>query len=330
MTALAAPAFAPVRVDVHLRPADRRAALRADALAGLAGAPKSLPPKWFYDLRGSLLFDEITRLPEYYPTRRERAILRRRVREVARVTRADTLVELGSGTSEKTRLLLDALAGSGGLRRFVPLDVCEEMVRESGAEVAARWGIEVHGVVGDFEHHLDRLPGGGRRLVAFLGSTLGNLDPRGRARLLGTLRAALSAGEWLLLGVDLVKDAGRLVAAYDDPAGVTAAFNRNVLAVLNRELGASFALDRFEHVARFDAGESRIEMWLRSTCDQAVPVRALGVTARFARGEAMLTEISTKFRRPTVEAELAAAGFELARWWTDPAGDYALCLARAA
>jgi L-histidine N-alpha-methyltransferase len=331
--AVAAPAtlLAParVRVDVHLTPEDRARALRDDVLSGLRASPKSIPPKWFYDARGSRLFDAITRLPEYYPTRRERSILSRRAVEIAQLSRADTLVELGSGTSDKTRLLLDALAGRGRLCRVVALDVCEEAIRESGAAIAWEYpGVEVHGVVGDFERHLDRLPGGGRRLVVFLGSTLGNLERPARASLLASLRAALGAGETLLLGVDLVKDARRLVAAYDDEAGVTAAFNLNVLAVLNRELDGSFALHRFRHVARFDPDESRVEMWLRSRCDQVVSLRALGLEVGFARGEAILTEISTKFRRAGLEAEVAAAGFEPLRWWTDPAGDYAVCLSR--
>jgi L-histidine N-alpha-methyltransferase len=316
-----------VVVDVHLAPDATAHALEADVRAGLASSPKTLPPKWFYDDRGSELFDEITRLPEYYPTRTERSILVAHARDVAELTKADTLVELGSGTSEKTRLLLDALRDAGTLERFVPFDVSEQTLRDAAAAVAAEYdGVRVHAVVGDFEHHLGELPGGGTRLVAFLGSTIGNLAPEPRARFLADLATTLAPGDALLLGTDLVKDVDRLVAAYDDAAGVTAAFNRNVLSVLDRELDADFDPDAFDHVARWNAGAEWIEMWLRSHRNQTVHLRRLGLTVEFAAGEAMRTEISAKFRRDGVARELAAAGFELAEWWTDPAGDFALSL----
>jgi L-histidine Nalpha-methyltransferase len=316
-----------VRVDVHLGPDDLAAALRADARTGLTSQPKDLPPKWFYDARGSQLFDEITRLPEYYPTRAERAILERRAGEIARATAADTLVELGSGTSEKTRLLLDAFAGAGHLSRFVPFDVSEATLRGAAAAIAAEHpAIEVHAVVGDFEHHLGRLPTGGRRLVAFLGSTIGNLAPAARAAFLARVAAGLAPADSFLLGTDLVKDVGRLEAAYSDRAGVTAEFNRNLLSVLDRELDADFDPARFEHVARWNARHEWIEMWLRSAGAQSVKVRALDLTVDFDAGEEMRTEISAKFRRAGVEAELAAAGLELRHWWTDPGGDFALSL----
>ncbi len=315
-------------LDVHLTADDIRAGLRADVAAGLARRPKELPPKWFYDDEGSRLFEEITRLPEYYPTRRERAILADRADAVARLTGADTLVELGSGTSEKTRLLLAALRRGANLRRFVPFDVSEATLCAAAAAVAAEYpGVEVHAVVGDFEHHLGRIPGGSRRLFAFLGGTIGNLAPKPRADFLAGLSAAMEPGDSLLLGTDLVKDERRLVAAYDDARGVTGAFNRNVLHVVNRELRADFVPERFAHVARYDADAEWVEMWLRSDEAQAVTVADLGVTARFAPGEAMRTEISAKFRRPVVEDELAAAGLALSRWWTDPDGDFALTLA---
>ncbi|HEY4397100.1 MAG TPA: L-histidine N(alpha)-methyltransferase, partial [Acidimicrobiia bacterium] len=205
--------------------------MRADARAGLTASPKVLPPKWFYDAEGSRLFDEITRLSEYYPTRIEREILTARAGDIAAATSADTLVELGSGTSEKTRLLLDALSAHGSLRRFVPFDVSEPTLRDAAHAIELEYpGVDVHAVVGDFEHHLDRLPRDGTRLVAFLGSTIGNLDPDGRARFYRSLASGLVPGDALLLGTDLVKDTRRLVAAYDDAAGVTAAFNRNVLS----------------------------------------------------------------------------------------------------
>jgi L-histidine N-alpha-methyltransferase len=318
-----------VRVDVHLAATDLTDALRADARRGLTSTPKDLPPKWFYDDRGSQLFDEITRLEEYYPTRRERSILEARADEIAAASGADTLVELGSGTSEKTRLLLDAFARAGLLRRFVPFDVSEQTLRDAATAISGEHpGIEVHAVVGDFERHLDRLPGGGRRLVAFLGGTIGNLPPAVRAEFLAAIAAGLAPGDTFLLGTDLVKDVDRLVRAYDDAAGVTAAFNRNVLSVINRELGADFEIEAFEHVARWNADDEWIEMWLRSPVAQTVKVPELDLVVEFGAGEEMRTEISAKFRRDTVRAELAAAGLALAEWWTDPEGDFAVSLAR--
>jgi L-histidine N-alpha-methyltransferase len=316
-----------VTVDVHLGPDDTARALAADVRAGLTATPKTLPPKWFYDDRGSELFDEITRLPEYYPTRTERGILVAHARDVAELTKADTLVELGSGTSEKTRLLLDALRDAGTLGRFVPFDVSEQTLRDAAAAVAREYdGVRVHAVVGDFEHHLDLLPDGGTRVVAFLGSTIGNLAPAARAQFLADVATALSPGDALLLGTDLVKDADRLVAAYDDAAGVTAEFNRNVLRVLNRELAADFDPDAFEHVAVFDPVAEWIEMRLRSVRDQTVTVADLAMTVEFEAGEEVRTEISAKFRKDGVARELADAGLELTEWWTDPAGDFALSL----
>jgi L-histidine N-alpha-methyltransferase len=314
-------------VDVLLTPADLRAALEADARAGLLAVPKDLPPKWFYDQRGSQLFEEITRLPEYYPTRCEREILFSRAGEIAGAARADTLVELGSGTSEKTRLLLDALRQADHLARYVPFDVSEATLRSAAWAVSEEYpGVEVHGVVGDFERHLDALPRGGRRLIAFLGSTVGNLVPEERARFLARLASGMAPGDSLLLGTDLVKDPARLVAAYDDPGGVTADFNRNLLRVLNRELGADFVPGLFAHVARWDSDREQIEMLLRACRPQTVRVAALGLSVAFADGEEMRTETSAKFRRAGVEAELAAAGLRLVRWWTDSRGDFALSL----
>jgi L-histidine N-alpha-methyltransferase len=317
----------PIRVDVHLEPDALARGLEADVRDGLTRVPKTLPPKWFYDDRGSELFDAITRLPEYYPTRAERAILDVRAGEIATRTEADTLVELGSGTSEKTRLLLDALARAGTLCRFVPFDVSEETLRAAATAVASEYGgVEVHAVVGDFEHHLDRIPRGGRRIVAFLGSTIGNLAPGARARFLSEVADDLAPGDSLLLGTDLVKDVDRLVAAYDDAAGVTAEFNRNVLRVINRELDADFDVDAFAHVARWNAREEWIEMWLRADHAQHVSIGGLGMQVEFVPGEELRTEISAKFRRDGVERELAAAGLALDAWWTDPAGDFALSL----
>jgi L-histidine N-alpha-methyltransferase len=315
-------------LDVHLGPEDLVEALRRDVLAGLAASPKQLQPRWFYDAVGCALFDEITCLDEYYLTRSEREILVDHADDIAIATGADTLVELGSGTSEKTRILLDAFSEAGALERFVPFDIAEMTLRSAAVSVASEYpGTSVHAVVGDFEQHIGMLPDGGRRMVAFLGSTIGNLVPAKRAKLLSEIAGGLVAGDSLLLGCDLVKDAARLEAAYNDALGVTAAFNLNVLSVLNRELGAGFDPERFAHVARYDAENEWIEMRLRSLEDQTVPVVDLGIEAVFARDEEMRTEISTKFRREGVERELAAAGLELRHFWTDAAGDFGLFLA---
>jgi len=302
-------------------------ALRRDVREGLTQTPKSLPPKWFYDSVGSELFDQITRLPEYYPTRAEAQILRARSAEIAAASGADTLVELGSGTSEKTRMLLDALRDRGSLRRFIPFDVDASVLNAAGSAIQQEYpGVEIDAVCGDFEEHLGKIPRVGRRLVAFLGSTIGNLTPGPRAEFLSALADTLQPGDSLLLGTDLVKDTGRLVRAYDDAAGVTAQFNRNVLAVVNRQLDADFDLAAFRHVARWNHDEERIEMWLRATSAQRVHVGALGLAVDFAAGEEMLTEVSCKFRPEGVEAELAEAGLRRTHWWTDPAGDFGLSL----
>jgi len=312
----------------HLAADSAYHALRRDVLDGLQREPKTLPPKWFYDSLGSELFDEITRLPEYYPTRAEAEILRDRSAEVASASEADTLVELGSGTSEKTRALLSALHGHGSLRRFVPFDVDASMLSTAATAIQHEYeGVEIQAVCGDFEEHLAEIPDGGRRLFAFLGSTIGNLTPEPRAQFLASLSAVMRPGDSLLLGTDLVKDIGRLVRAYDDSAGVTARFNRNVLAVVNRELDADFDVDAFAHVARWNADEERIEMWLRADRGQRVHVGALELAVDFAAGEEMLTEVSCKFRPDGVTAELAAAGLRRIRWWTDSAGDFGLSLA---
>ncbi|MGD1208204.1 L-histidine N(alpha)-methyltransferase [Mycobacterium seoulense] len=312
----------------HLAADSADRALRRDVFEGLQRTPKSLPPKWFYDSLGSHLFDQITRLPEYYPTRAEAEILRARSADVAAASGADTLVELGSGTSEKTRLLLDALRDRGSLRRFVPFDVDAGILSTAAAAIQREYaGVEINAVCGDFEEHLTQIPTGGRRLFVFLGSTIGNLTPGPRAEFLSSLSAQMRPGDSLLLGTDLVKDTGRLVRAYDDSAGVTAAFNRNVLAVINRQLDADFDIEAFDHVARWNADEERIEMWLRAGRRQRVRVEALDLTVDFAAGEEMLTEVSCKFRPDGVSAELAGVGLRRTRWWTDAAGDFGLSLA---
>lgn len=307
---------------------DLAKALRRDVQHGLTQSPKTLPPKWFYDAKGSDLFDQITRLPEYYPTRTEASILQDRAADIAAASGADTLVELGSGTSEKTRLLLDAMRDSGALKRFIPFDVDPSVLRDAAGALHAEYpDIEIEVVCGDFEQDLGTVPKVGRRMVVFLGSTIGNLTAQPRAEFLAALADSMQPGDSLLLGTDLVKDVGRLVRAYDDSAGVTAAFNRNVLAVVNRELDADFDLDAFDHVARWNPEQERIEMWLRSTTDLRVRIGQLDLTVDFAAGEEMLTEVSCKFRPEGVEAELAAAGLRRTHWWSDGAGDFGLSLA---
>ena len=317
------------RVDVHLNTDDLRAALEHDALVGLTSSPKDLPPKYFYDDRGCRLFDEITRLVEYYPTRAERSILVAHADQIATTTRADTIVELGSGTSAKTRLLIDAGLRAGSLRRFAPFDVSETTLRHAASAIATDYPtLSIHAVVGDFEHHLGCLPEGGTRMIAFLGGTVGNLAPGERAEFFDALAGIMNSGDTLLLGTDLVKPAEQLVAAYDDADGVTAAFNRNVLHVINRELGADFAPDQFAHVARWDPEAESIEMRLCASAAQTVKLPAIDLVAEFEAGEELRTEISAKFRREGVASELAAAGLELTGWWTDPAAQFAVSLAR--
>jgi L-histidine N-alpha-methyltransferase len=291
-----------------------------------------MPPVWFYDDRGCDLYEAITRTPEYYPFRTEQALLERAAGEIAGAAGASVLVELGSGNSQKTRLLLDAMAAApAGLTGYVPFDVAEATMRAAARELADDLGIGVHAVVGDFHEHLDGIPEvGGARLVAFLGSTIGNFGPDQRARFLAEVAALLAPADRFLLATDLVKPAERLVAAYDDAAGVTAAFNLNLLAVLNRELGADFDLDGFEHRAVWDADDRWIELSLRATRAMTVKLPEIDLVVEFAAGEQMRTEISTKFTEDQVRDELAAAGLAVTDRWTDPAGDYLLTLARPA
>lgn len=317
-------------LDIHLTEHDAETALRSDVVSGLTASPKYLPPKWFYDARGSELFEQITALPEYFPTRTERALLEHSVDEIARVSGAQTLVELGSGSSTKTRLLLDAFRRAGTLRRYVPQDVSAAALREAMADLAVEYpDLEIHGVVGDFTTQLDRLPGGDRRMVAFLGGTIGNLRPHERRLFLDQLRAVLAPGEQLLLGTGLVVDEPTLVAAYDDERGVTAEFNRNVLHVLNRELGADFDVDAFSHVARWNRVDEWIEMRLRADRAMTVHVPEVELVVDFAEGEEVLTEISAKFHVAGVRQMLQASRFAPVHTWTDPQRRFALTLATA-
>ncbi|GGV66483.1 MULTISPECIES: L-histidine N(alpha)-methyltransferase [Streptomyces] len=316
--------MSPFRITRTLPEDAVAAALRSDVRDGLTRTPKTLPPKWFYDAHGSELFERITELPEYYPTRAEREILQDRAGEIATLLPARTLVELGSGSSEKTRLLLDALTG---LHTYVPVDVSESALRQAGQALAVeRPSLRVHALIADFTAGLVLPDTPGPRLLAFLGGTIGNLLPDERARFLTAMRSLLTAGDALLLGTDLVKDPEVLVRAYDDAAGVTAAFDKNVLTVIDRELGADFDPDAFDHVALWDADEERIEMRLRSRTTQTVKVPALDLTVDFAAGEELRTEVSAKFRREKVTGELTAAGFAPVGWWTDAAGRFAVSL----
>ena len=314
-------------IDYFLTADDLAKSLRQDVVNGLTASPKTLPPKWFYDERGSELFEDITRLEEYYPTRRERAILAVRAPEIAEATGARVLLELGAGSGEKTRLLLRALAGT--LRTYVPVDVSGDFLAGAADQIAADHpGLRVHAVVADHERHLHQLPDGERRLIAFLGGTIGNMPPAERVSFLSGLRASMGDDDALLLGADLVKEPRRLVAAYDDASGVTAEFNRNVLHVINRELGADFVPERFEHVAVWNSSDEWMEMRLRSMVRQVVGLPALDLSVEFAAGEEMRTEISAKFRRERLEAEMGAANLRIDRWWTDPDGDFVLSLVR--
>jgi L-histidine N-alpha-methyltransferase len=320
-----------IRIDSHLAGAEQRS-LAEDVLDGLTRPFKELPPKHFYDARGAELFDRICELPEYYPTRAERSILAERAGELAQLTHAAELVELGSGTAAKTRVLLDALYEAGTLMRYVPVDVTESMVRDCAVALTEEYpGLQVHGVIGDFERHLEHVPEPvGPRIVAFLGGTIGNFPPGSRRRVLRKIRRLLGAEDHLLMGTDLVKDPRVLEAAYDDAEGVTAEFNRNVLRVLNRELDAGFDPEDFEHVALFDPDHEWVEMRLRARRAHTTLVRALDLPVRFEAGEEMRTEISAKFTPERLEADLSAAGMELVRWLTDPEELFALTLSRPA
>ena len=323
-----APAGPALTVDVHLTAADLRAALERDVRTGLTAPAKSIPPVWFYDEEGSRLFEEITELPEYYPTRAERALLERHAPAVVRRAGADTLVELGAGSCSKTRLLLDAMAADGPLVRYLPFDVSDEFLRQAAGDLLADYeGLEVQAVVGDFHRHLAEIPARGRRLVAFLGGTIGNLTSDQRRRFFFDLNCTMGSTDHLLLGTDLVKDPRRIIAAYDDAAGVTAEFNRNVLRVLNDQLGADFDPGRFEHVARWNQAEEWIEMRLRSLGDQEVRIPDLGLEVSFADGEELLTEISAKFTPQRVEGELVAADFVVDGMWGADDGEFLLTLA---
>jgi L-histidine N-alpha-methyltransferase len=321
-----------VRIESWLSEAEERC-LANDVLDGLTRPFKELPPKHFYDTRGSELFEQICELPEYYPTRTEMTILTERAAEIVARTGAGELVELGAGASDKARILLDAMAQAGTLKRYVPLDVSESVVREAADALTPEYeGLRVHGVVGDFERHLQRVPerDGAPRLVALLGGTIGNFPPGSRRTLLRAIGGLLRSGDRLLLGTDLVKDPDTIEAAYDDKRGITAEFNRNVLRVINRELDADFPVENFDHIAFFDRRHEWIEMRLRARRPCSVLIASLGLRVEFAAGEELRTEISAKFTRRRLQQDFAAAGLALDVWFVDDERQFALSLARLA
>ena len=315
-------------IDIRLSPDEMREQMRTDALKGLQAVTKSIPPVWFYDERGSQLFEDITQLPEYYPTRAERALLEAHALGIAEMSKADTLVELGAGACDKTRVLLAALQEAGTLSRYVPFDVSDDFLRSAATTLSEEFdALHIHLVIGDFHRHLAEIPTEGRRMVAFLGGTIGNLTPAERSRFLFDLNCTMSSDDSLLLGTDLVKDPARLVAAYDDAAGVTAEFNRNVLRVLNSQLDGDFDPGLFEHVALWNEEEQWIEMRLRALRDTRVSLAGAGITVQFDEGEDLLTEISAKFTVDRVERELTEAGFVVDGMWGAADGEFLLSLA---
>lgn len=318
-----------LEIDVHLPPDGAPHTLSRDVRDGLSASPKQLPSKYFYDERGSLLFEQITQLPEYYLTRSETALLERHAAGIARLTGFHQLVELGSGAARKIRLLIDAGLEQGNLRRYVPVEVSQDMVERSARKLAEGYPeLEVHALVGDFETHLGQVPHGGGRLIALLGSTIGNFGELQSRALLSKVRSSMKRGDWLLLGTDLVKDRGELTAAYNDSQGVTAQFNLNILDVINRLVGGNFDPGAFDHVATYNEERSRIESYLRSTRDQTVRLDRLDLTVGFRKGELMRTEISTKYTRESAHNLLGSAGLKLMHWFTDARASFALSLSR--
>jgi L-histidine N-alpha-methyltransferase len=318
-------------VDLRLDEEWISRSLATDIRMGITKAKKSLPPKWFYDEAGSELFDKITQLSEYYPTEAEREILNIQAVKIAEISEADHLIELGSGSSDKTRSILDAFASAGQLNSFTAFDVSEEILLSSAKQIKQRYpNVKIRAIVGDFDHHLDAVPQSGKRLFIFLGGTIGNFEPEARQRFLSGLTAQFKSGDSLLLGTDLVKEIPRLELAYNDPDGVTAAFNKNILSVLNKNLGANFDTEKFDHVAQFDTDREWIDIGLRSRSDQQIHIEKLDLKVNFLKNEIMRTEISAKFRPEGIEQELASAGLTIRNFWTDSAGDFAVTLSTLA
>jgi len=297
--------------------------------AGLLANPRTLPSKLFYDERGSTLFEQICELPEYYQTRTEHQLLIRWADEIVALNGAEELVELGSGAATKTRVLLNAMAKTDRLRYFVPFDVDEAIVRRVSEELVQEYpGLQIHGVVGDFLVHLEHIPEGGKRLVVILGGTIGNLPPKAAEDFLTTVNTEMASGDFFLLGVQLITDIRRLEAAYNDQQGITAKFNKNILRVLRNQLGAQCDPEIFDHVARYNPEEHRIEMWLRSSRDQTTDIPDLNLSIPLKQDEEIRTELSTKYDRPLTENLLATSGFELVKWYNDPEQLIGLALAR--
>src|SRR5262245_1985941 len=318
------------RIEIANAASDRLARMADEVRAGLLARPlPTLPCKYFYDGRGSQLFEAITRLPEYYQTRTEEAILGSIAHEVVRRVHPRELVELGSGVSRKLRVVLDAIRRRGLLESCVLFDISQTALVDSAEALAVAYpGLDVRGVVGDFVEDLEALGAGRERLVLFLAGTIGNLHPDEVSGFLSRLSAQLAAGDGLLVGVDLVKDPARLHAAYNDAAGVTAEFNRNILRVVNKALGADFEPGGFEHVAFYDPEHAWIEMRLRAARPMRVRVPAAGIELRLSPGDEIRTELSCKYTRESFTARLLGSGFELDRWWTDPDQLFASALLR--
>jgi L-histidine Nalpha-methyltransferase len=323
-------AVSPMTMERRLSAAKRIRQFRRDTLLGLSSEPPFLYPKWCYDETGGRIFEAITGLPEYYLTRREFSIITKYSTHLAAVTQAELVMELGSGSSKKTRTILTALNDGGFLSEFVPLDVDEAMLNQAGREILRNYpGVNVHAIVGDYEYNISPIPqSSGRRLILFLGSTIGNLRPTDRRHFLETLRQAMSEQDMLLLGIDLVKSAERLVAAYNDSIGLNTAFARNALSVINHSLGGDFSLDVFRHYAEWNALREQMEMYLEVTADQRIHIRDIDLTLDMSRGDRIQTEISAKFRMQTIESELIQSGFRISESWTDNQEDFALVLAQ--
>lgn len=324
------PVVPDLRFDIY-RSEEWTSVFAADVLGGLSRRPMSLPPKYFYDERGSELFEQITGLEEYYPTRVERSILAESGQRIAELTEASDLIELGSGSSNKTELLLGPLRDVGSLERYVPIDVSESAVRGAAVRLVSDYpGLRIHAVIGDFERHLGGLPEGENRLFAFLGGTVGNFTPNRLKFFFRRISHLLGADDSMLVGLDLVKDVTTIEAAYDDSAGITAAFNKNVLSVINANLLGTFDLDAFEHSAFYDPDNAWIEMRLRARVAHTARVGALDLNIDFEPGDEILTEISRKFTREGFADEVTAAGLEVTEWFTDPDQRFALALLRSA
>jgi L-histidine Nalpha-methyltransferase len=319
-----------LQVDRHLPPDLHANALRLDAREGLTAAVKYIPSKWIFDTKGTELWEKITRLPEYYPFRTERDILQAGADEIAAATQAGSIIELGSGSAIKTTILLDALRRAGTIRSYISVDISESALVEAGRRLIGEYpGLSVRAVLADFETQAEVItmrecPS--PRLVLFLGGTIGQLTLAQRAEFLRALHGVLHPGDMLLLGVDLVKDPAELIAAYDDSAGISTAFNKNLFTVLNTRVGADFNLDNFDYVVTWQDETERLEMWEQSRINQVVRLSEIDLCVELAAGERIWTGISSKFRRDGIQAELESAGFSLQRWWTDPDGRYALSL----